>query len=52
MKRDELNDSQEVTLEEVQKCIAVLERLVADTNQIFEIPKAQRTALIKASCKN
>lgn len=49
MKRDNWEDSSEVSLEEVEKCIAVLERLVADTNQIFEIPKAQRTALIRAS---
>ncbi|CAM4400574.1 SDR family oxidoreductase [Zobellia nedashkovskayae] len=49
MKSEELDDSQEITLEEVKKTIAVLERLVGDTNQIFEIPKEQRTALIKVS---
>ncbi|MGJ8736424.1 SDR family oxidoreductase [Zobellia laminariae] len=49
MKSEELDNSQEITLEEVKKTIAVLERLVGDTNQIFEIPKEQRTALIKVS---
>jgi len=35
--------------EQIDACIAVLENLNADTNQIFEIPKSQRTALIKAA---
>ncbi|MEE9430107.1 MAG: SDR family NAD(P)-dependent oxidoreductase, partial [Melioribacteraceae bacterium] len=38
-----------ITSEEIDKCIAVLESLNADTNQIFEIPKEQRTLLIKAA---
>ncbi len=38
-----------ITLEEIDKCIAVLESLNAETNQIFEIPKEQRTSLIKAA---
>ncbi|MRH99461.1 SDR family NAD(P)-dependent oxidoreductase [Kriegella sp. EG-1] len=49
MKSTETNTEIEVSLEEVEKCINVLERLVANTNQIFEIPKEKRTALIKAS---
>ncbi len=49
MNTRELNDSCEITLEEVEKCVAVLEGLVADTDQIFEIPKELRIALIKAS---
>ncbi|MDB2606634.1 SDR family oxidoreductase [Zobellia sp.] len=49
MKSEELDNSKVVSLDEVKKTIAVLERLVTDTNQIFEIPKEQRTALIKAS---
>jgi NAD(P)-dependent dehydrogenase (short-subunit alcohol dehydrogenase family) len=35
--------------EEIEACIATLERLVNDTDQIFEIEKVQRTALLKAS---
>ena len=34
---------------EIAKCIAILEYLNTNTDQIFEIPKEQRTALIKAS---
>ena len=49
MNSQELKATEVITLEEVEKCIAVLERLVADTDQIFEIPKERRTALIKAS---
>ena len=38
-----------ISSEEIAKCISILEQLNADTDQIFEIPKTQRTALIKAS---
>ncbi|MBI9042400.1 SDR family oxidoreductase [Lutibacter sp.] len=38
-----------ISSEEIAKCIAILEHLVVDTNQIFEIEKEQRTALIKAA---
>ena len=34
---------------EIARCIAILEYLNSNTDQIFEIPKEQRTALIKAS---
>jgi 3-oxoacyl-ACP reductase-like protein len=39
----------EINTEEIAKCIAILEYLNSNTDQIFEIPKEQRTALIKAS---
>jgi NAD(P)-dependent dehydrogenase (short-subunit alcohol dehydrogenase family) len=39
----------EISSEEINKCIDILERLVSNSNQIFEIPEAQRIALIKAS---
>jgi len=47
----ESEDKKEVKLskEEIAKCIAILEKLNADTDQIFEIPKDQRTALIMAA---
>lgn len=49
-KEDKETDlSHKISSEEIDKCIFVLEQLVADTNQIFDIPKAKRTALIKAS---
>ena len=45
----EIDTTQAFSSEEIGKCIAILEQLVADTNQIFEIPKEQRTALLKVS---
>lgn len=41
--------SSKISSEEIDKCISILEQLVIDTDQIFDIPKQQRTALIKAS---
>lgn len=38
-----------ITSVEIDQCIAVLESLSANTNQIFEISKDKRTALIKAA---
>lgn len=38
-----------LTPEEIANCIAILEHLNNDTTEIFEIPKEQRTALIKAA---
>jgi hypothetical protein len=49
MNSDNTNPDQDISPEEIEKCITLLERLVADTDQIFEIPKPQRTALLKAS---
>ncbi|MEP5362904.1 MAG: SDR family oxidoreductase [Reichenbachiella sp.] len=37
--------------EQINQCIEVLESLTVDTNQIFEIPKAQRLALLMAAGK-
>jgi len=45
----ERNTTQKISSEEIDKCISILEQLVTDTDQIFEIPKEKRTALIKAS---
>jgi len=49
MDKKETNTSQAVSIEDIDKCIAILEQLVQHTDEIFEIPKAKRTALIKAS---
>jgi len=38
-----------ISEEEIKHCISILTSLVEDTDQIFEIPKSQRTALIKAA---
>ena len=49
MSNENTDESKYISTEEIESCIAILEQLVADTDQIFEIPKPQRTALIKAS---
>jgi NAD(P)-dependent dehydrogenase (short-subunit alcohol dehydrogenase family) len=41
--------SNSISPEEIRKCIAILEALNNDTNQIFEIPKEERIALLKAA---
>jgi len=38
-----------ITPEEIERCIAILAQLNTETDQIFEIPKEQRTALIRAA---
>jgi len=38
-----------ISTEEIDSCISTLAALVADTNQIFDIPKEKRTALLKVS---
>ncbi|PCJ94817.1 MAG: oxidoreductase [Flavobacteriaceae bacterium] len=40
-----------ITDEEIDKCIAILEQLVNSTDEIFEIPKEKRTALLIVSGK-
>ncbi|MFO7721048.1 MAG: SDR family NAD(P)-dependent oxidoreductase, partial [Gillisia sp.] len=34
---------------EIEKCISVLEQLVGDTNQLFDLPEEQRIALMSAA---
>lgn len=48
---EEIEIKNSLSAEEINRCIAVLEQLNAETSQIFEIPKEQRTALIKAAGK-
>lgn len=45
----ETDTTQAISSEEIDKCISILEQLVTDTNQIFDIPKDKRTALLKVS---
>lgn len=41
--------SDKVSEEEIEQCIAVLEALSIDTNQLFDLPEEKRVALIKAA---
>ncbi|GAK94031.1 hypothetical protein JCM19298_506 [Nonlabens ulvanivorans] len=44
----ESNSSQQpLSLEEIQQCIDILNRLNTDTDEIFEIPMERRIELIK-----
>ena len=45
--KEELAHKSTITSEEIKRCIAILAQLNTDTNQIFDIPKEQRIALIK-----
>ncbi|WP_432419546.1 SDR family NAD(P)-dependent oxidoreductase [Flavobacterium marginilacus] len=49
MTKEAIEPKTAITLEEINQCIAVLTELNTDTDQIFEIPKEQRTALIKVA---
>ena len=46
---DETQAVTAISSEQIDQCIALLAQLNSDTDQIFDIPKAQRTALIKAA---
>ncbi|MEX1384545.1 MAG: oxidoreductase, partial [Lutibacter sp.] len=47
MENIKIKDTQPISADEIEKCISILEQLVTDTDQIFDIPKERRTALIK-----
>ncbi|MFN4764009.1 SDR family NAD(P)-dependent oxidoreductase [Gillisia sp. Q332] len=49
MKKNEIEIKKEITSEEIASCISILAELVADTDRIFDIPKEQRTELIKVA---
>lgn len=49
MLKEEIEDKSVITSEEIDRCIAILAQLNTDTDQIFDIPKDQRIALIKAA---
>lgn len=40
-----------ISQEDIEHCTSILERLVGDTNQLFDLPEEQRVALIKAAGK-
>ena len=49
MSKIETDSLSKISEAEIDKCITILEQLVANTDVIFDIPKEKRTALIKAS---
>jgi NAD(P)-dependent dehydrogenase (short-subunit alcohol dehydrogenase family) len=49
MMKDEPTATDAINFEEIEKCIALLTELNTNTDKIFDIPKEQRTALIKAA---
>lgn len=49
MENNKTTDMQPISADEIEKCISILEQLVTDTDQIFDIPKERRTALIKVA---
>ena len=46
---EQIQNKAAISSEEIDRCIAILAQLNTDTDQIFDIPKEQRTALIKAA---
>ncbi|SHG46246.1 short chain dehydrogenase [Flavobacterium segetis] len=46
---DDISPTIAITSAEIDKCIAILAQLNLDTDQIFDIEKEQRTALLKAA---
>lgn len=48
-KEIETGETVKINPEQIEQCIALLEKLNADTNQIFDIPMAQRLALLMAA---
>ena len=49
MTKDEIAPNIAISSDEIDRCIAILTQLNSDTDQIFDIEKEQRTALIKAA---
>ncbi len=51
MEHDEMAEPKTVSMEDVERCIALLQHLVTHTDDIFEIEKQKRTALITLAGK-
>ncbi|WP_299433371.1 SDR family oxidoreductase [uncultured Maribacter sp.] len=49
--KEDIENPNSISESEIDKCISVLEHLINNTNEIFEISKEKRTALLKASGK-
>ena len=41
--------SDQISNQEIAQCINTIQQLLADTNQLFELPEAQRVALFKVA---
>ena len=51
MKPENTNISEKVSEDEIEKCISILNKLVNDTNQVFDLPEEKRVALMLAAGK-
>ena len=49
MKPKNEQTTHKVSQEQIDSCIAILEQLVGDTNQVFELAEEKRIALFKAA---
>jgi hypothetical protein len=49
MTKDEIVLKTAITSDEIDRCISILAQLNSNTDEIFDIEKDQRTALIKAA---
>jgi hypothetical protein len=49
MQEEKDNDSTKVSLDQVEACLATLNNLLGDTNQLYELPEALRVELMKSS---
>ena len=49
MNRNNDEGSNKVSQAQIDTCIAILEKLVGDTNQVFDLPEAKRIALMSAA---
>jgi hypothetical protein len=49
MTKDEIVLKTAITTDEIDRCISILAQLNSNTDEIFDIEKDQRTALIKAA---
>ena len=47
--QNEIDSAKIISSKEIDSCIAVLEQLVSDTNQLFDLSEDKRTALLKVS---
>mgnify|MGYP003998518783 FL=1 len=47
--QNKIDSAKIISSQEIDSCIAVLEQLVSDTNQLFDLSEDKRTALLKVS---
>ena len=49
MKQKNEDVTEKVSQEQIENCILILQKLVEDTNQVFELPEEKRIALMRAA---